>query len=636
MYLEWRDINGELVQQGVGPDMEPITIGRNPGSTVYSKETTVSRNHGRIGWDADGCYIKDLGSANGTFINNNRTQREVIRDGDVVRCGEVLEIHAKPGNVPDPKRRTAALSSDDKPRARPMPTGALRADDSANLAAAVQARRDAQAAQPAQAAPAALVDAALAASTGRRSAVDIPAVVERPAVPRASLQTGQREVVQVPGPSPSGSRPAVASGNDAELQRKVRALEQALADAEARATRAEREVKEIEPRAMRYSVELEGLTDKYVKLKEHNQLITQELDKTRQELRHREDQAFEAERKVTELEQQITGAREKANDATEQLSGLKVRLTQKDRQIEELQRQLDLLEYELRAARDENESLQSSFNREGGDMSRLERKINLLQEVIQEKEAVIDQLRVDLREKDVEIRQVRMGVGMSDLEHEKRQLLQDYHNAMRRQDELNDRLLQQSRQMDGLRSELDTAKEAAERKPQGPVDITEHPDFKAKVREADRLREEMGGLQKELTRAEVKLENAQADSGAAKKAEQELAQVQKKAEQLEQKLHDAEARINDLLAVEQKPAAPVVTGETRETLESLVDAVAAAKSNATLVRRYAQSLEKHKGAAPELAESVDLMNDIAIVLAQDLGEQERVIQQLQRELVADD
>ena len=644
MYLEFRDVSGNLVQLPLSPDGEPITIGRNPGSTVYSKETTVSRNHGRIGWDEEGYYIKDLGSSNGTFINGERTRRAVIREGDILRCGEVLEIHAIPGDFPGLEAAApaplAAPAAAEAPRGPVGRTFAVSADDVSRVSAMVEAQR-----VPAPA-------LAPAPAPARRPVPPPPEAAPlpeaRPIPQRSSGSTSQREAAQVPRPVPAPPPvaaplppapvpPAVNAALEAELadlRRKVRTLEQSNRELEARANRSEAEVKAIEPRAMRYSVELEGLTDKYVKLKEQNQVVTQGLEQTRKELRQREDDAFEAERKVAELAQQIGEARERAADATEQLSGLKVRLTQKDRQIEELQRQLDLLEYELRSARDENESLQSSYNREGGDLDRLERKINLLQEVIQEKESLIEQLRIDLRDKDIEIRQVRMGVGISDLEHEKRRLLEDYHNATRRVDELNDRLLQQSRQIDSLRGEVEAHKESAERKPTPIADISEHPDFKQKAREAERLRDEMSTMQRDLARAELRLEAAQSDSGQQKKLEAELALQQKKVESLEQQVHAAEEDLRAATAEAEAHQAQglILTPETIETLDALVDAVAASKSNATLVRRYSQQVEKAGKAGEAAGEVAELLSDIAIVLAQDLVEQERMIATLRKDL----
>ncbi|MSP91609.1 MAG: FHA domain-containing protein [Myxococcales bacterium] len=626
MYLEWRDVSGNWVQHPAGPDMEPVTIGRNPGSTVYSKETTVSRNHGRIGWDEDGYYIKDLGSSNGSFVNNERTQRAVIREGDTVRCGEVLEIFLRPGSS---KKDGGGAPQAERPVAKAMPTTGFKAEDQAKLVALVADKQTQQHAARA---------GAIGAATTRRepspaagpSARPEPQSADRPAAARTAVPTGQAPVVSQPTARPA---PTSAGGGDAgELGRRVRALEQSLAEAEARATRAEADVKAIEPRAMRYSVELEGLSEKYVKLKEHNQVIQKELEKTRAELREQEDRLFEAERRATEFEQQIQAAREKATDATEQLSGLKVRITQKDRQIEELQRQLDLLEYELRAARDENESLQSSFNRESNDQGRLERKINLLQEVIQEKEDKIQQLQIDLREKDMEIRQVRMGVGISDLEHEKRQLLQDYHNATRRVDELQERAMQAQRSAEAMKAELEAAKTAAERKPAALVDVSEHPDFKAKAREIERLREELSSVQKELARAQVKFEAVEATGAATKALEAELAQGQKRVETLEAKLRDTEVRLNEALAENQAPKGPTVPADVPETLEALADTVSASASNANLIKRYAQQMEKHKAAAGDLGDSIELMNDIAIVLAQDLKEQERMVASVRKSL----
>ena len=122
MFLEFRDIAGKLVQLPIAEDSEPVTIGRNPGSTIYSKESTVSRNHGRIGFDGKDFYIKDLGSSNGTYINGERTRRGVVGEGDTVRCGEVLEIVLRPG-APDQAKSSPRTGEQRRRKQQPTVMG---------------------------------------------------------------------------------------------------------------------------------------------------------------------------------------------------------------------------------------------------------------------------------------------------------------------------------------------------------------------------------------------------------------------------------------------------------------------------------------------------------------------------------
>jgi predicted RNase H-like nuclease (RuvC/YqgF family) len=165
------------------------------------------------------------------------------------------------------------------------------------------------------------------------------------------------------------------------------------------------------------------------------------------------------------------------------------------------------------------------------------------------------------------------------------------------------------------------------------VDVTEHPDFKAKVRETERLREELSTLQRDLAKSELKLEAVQADSSYGKKLEAELALHLKKIESLESQLRESEDQLKVLATTDVKAS---VSPQTVEAFEALVDAVAASKSNAILVRRYAQQLEKSGvGQKSETGEAIDMMNDIAIVLAQDLIEQERMVVGLRHDLGAD-
>jgi DNA-binding winged helix-turn-helix (wHTH) protein len=67
-------------------------IGRNPECGVWVEAAGVSRRHARLRLDAErgAAAIEDLGSTNGTFVNDARVESPLpLRDGDVVHLGSV-------------------------------------------------------------------------------------------------------------------------------------------------------------------------------------------------------------------------------------------------------------------------------------------------------------------------------------------------------------------------------------------------------------------------------------------------------------------------------------------------------------------------------------------------------------------
>ena len=69
-------------------------IGRGNGCAIRLEDTYVSQVHARLA-DRDGAwYVEDLGSTNGTYLNDRRVQAPVeVHAGDVVRVGKtVLEL----------------------------------------------------------------------------------------------------------------------------------------------------------------------------------------------------------------------------------------------------------------------------------------------------------------------------------------------------------------------------------------------------------------------------------------------------------------------------------------------------------------------------------------------------------------
>jgi hypothetical protein len=65
-------------------------VGRATANNISLQDATVSRQHAKIKEEKGEFRVFDLGSANGTFVNDARvTDPVVLKDGDIVRFGEV-------------------------------------------------------------------------------------------------------------------------------------------------------------------------------------------------------------------------------------------------------------------------------------------------------------------------------------------------------------------------------------------------------------------------------------------------------------------------------------------------------------------------------------------------------------------
>jgi pSer/pThr/pTyr-binding forkhead associated (FHA) protein len=69
-------------------DKETVSIGRDPSADIFLDNTGVSRQHAQIARTAGGFLLEDLGSANGTFLNEMAVTRELLGNDDVVRIGK--------------------------------------------------------------------------------------------------------------------------------------------------------------------------------------------------------------------------------------------------------------------------------------------------------------------------------------------------------------------------------------------------------------------------------------------------------------------------------------------------------------------------------------------------------------------
>jgi DNA-binding winged helix-turn-helix (wHTH) protein len=63
-------------------------IGRDPAALIWVDSSAVSRRHARIVVTDGGAMLEDLGSKNGTFLNDCRLESPTsLRDGDTIRIG---------------------------------------------------------------------------------------------------------------------------------------------------------------------------------------------------------------------------------------------------------------------------------------------------------------------------------------------------------------------------------------------------------------------------------------------------------------------------------------------------------------------------------------------------------------------
>jgi diguanylate cyclase (GGDEF)-like protein len=78
---------------------KPRTIGRDGDCDICIQDGSVSRCHARVEADGLGARVTDLGSTNGTFINNVPVSRGELKDGDYLRAGNCIFRFLAGGNI---------------------------------------------------------------------------------------------------------------------------------------------------------------------------------------------------------------------------------------------------------------------------------------------------------------------------------------------------------------------------------------------------------------------------------------------------------------------------------------------------------------------------------------------------------
>ena len=561
--IEYQDASGALKTVEVPQSDKGCVIGRSPLCHIVLASHSVSRNHGRILADNDRFVFQDLGGVNGSFVNDRKvTGSVVLNDGDAIRLGEVV---------------VTFRAGDPEPAASPAPAPAAP-----------------PAAAPAPAAPpaAAPVSSAAAAEEAARLNFEV-----------ASLKA---QLARAPAARP------VAAGEDPRDDQ-IRHLQGLLEDAR-------RRVQDAESRASVAASALDGVHTKYASLREQVQHLQERLEAVRAEADDRESEAADLRAREADLSGRLEALQARGAGAADEVAGLKIKLTEKERDLERLRREIDVQAYDLKALREENARLEEYCQTDTGRQQMLERKVRNLEAVIEENRNLIEELRRTVEEREVEIRRVRAGAGMTDLEEDRRRLLDDFHKRSRELDEARALLAARTADLGTMQGERDEAmarirqlEEAARTRRSEREDVSDHPEYLARVREVEALEARLSESVTQAEQARAREEELRAE---AARLTAELAQAQR---------HSAtiQARVEDLAPKTPAPQAtpPVVASVASSLLEDMavmqvelrgIQAALAALSGADLPPAVVDALG---GATP--AEAADGVGELLRILSDD-------------------
>lgn len=87
-----REVRPDGSSQSFVVDGRPLTIGRGPDNGLVLQDSRASRHHARIYGRQGALLLADLGSTNGSWVNDRRVHEIALGEGDQIRVGDTILI----------------------------------------------------------------------------------------------------------------------------------------------------------------------------------------------------------------------------------------------------------------------------------------------------------------------------------------------------------------------------------------------------------------------------------------------------------------------------------------------------------------------------------------------------------------
>jgi predicted component of type VI protein secretion system len=88
-------LDNEVVQTEIELDNQQLVIGRDSSNGVNLSDPSVSRRHAILTCALGEYFIEDLGSTNGTLLNNKPVTKHILNHGDLLQIGDYVLRYEK-------------------------------------------------------------------------------------------------------------------------------------------------------------------------------------------------------------------------------------------------------------------------------------------------------------------------------------------------------------------------------------------------------------------------------------------------------------------------------------------------------------------------------------------------------------